>query len=176
MQQSFVTQATEVNLLDIDLTGKTQAQLADLAHQALDESVSLARRSVANAWFAGKILERVKQQLKHGQWSVWVNQQGFSLQIANRVRRLYRYDRQNVQIEQFGSVDEALKALAPKREPKQIEQPEPQPEPTRTEATEQPKQAVDITTGEMTDFPTDRQPTAAEQIQAQDSAPKSRVG
>ena len=69
MQQSFVTQATEVNLLDIDLTGKTRAQLADLAHQALGESLSLARRSVENAWFAGKILDRAKQNTRHGQWA-----------------------------------------------------------------------------------------------------------
>ena len=91
MQQSFVT-PTEVNLLDIDLTGKTQTQLADLAHQALGESLALARRSVENAWFAGKVLERANGNTLHGQWGAWVEAQGFSPGIVKRVRKLYRLD------------------------------------------------------------------------------------
>ena len=73
------------------------------------------------------------------------------------------------QVGRFESVDAALKALAPKPQPKQIEPPKPvatvpvPPDPATTE----PLTAFDTVTGKETQWPEDRTPTAEEQITAQ---------
>ena len=63
----------------------------------------------------------------------------------------------------------ALKALAPKPEPKQIEQPKAVPTvPVPPDpATTEPLTAFDTVTGKETEWPEDKQPTAEEQLTAQ---------
>ena len=77
----------------------------------------------------------------------------------------------------FGSDDAALKALAPKPEPKQIEKPKPVSATlgdghtvlsmTVDPATTEPLTAFDTVTGKETEWPEDRTPTAEEQLTAQ---------
>ena len=191
MQETFVTQSTEVNLKDIDLTGKTQNQLAELARSALGESLNLARRSVESAWCAGRFLERAKQNTKHGQWGAWVEDHGFSPDIVERVRKLYQLAPEIPQIAEFESVDQALRELKPAPKPKPVSNElakaaaMPIVDPTGAKAkanqveaervqdkTGNPVMAVDITTGEVKEWnPTDKQPTPEEQLRAHEGAP-----
>ena len=164
------------------LAGKT---LDDLAGFLDDAMGLLQRRTKETSWFCGKILCKAKSECKHGQWIPWLKARNIAQSTAKRYMALFNGYPQIAQIGRFGSMDEALKALAPpKPEPKQIEQPEPtrtdlgevasvkiDPDPNAPDPT--PKVAIDTTTGQEAEFPQDRQPTAAEQIQAHDNAPKA---
>ena len=82
---------------------------------------------------------------------------------------LYNGYSQIRQVGAFGSDDAALKALAPKPEPKKIEQPKAVPTvPVPPDpATTEPLTAFDTVTGKEAEWPEDKQPTAEEQITAQ---------
>ena len=108
------------------LMGKT---LDDLGY-LLDEALGiLQRRTLDTSWFCGKVLCKAKEDAGHGQWIPWLSARGISQSTAKRLMSLYTEYPQIAQLGRFESVDAALKALAPKPQPKQIAEPEPTPEP-----------------------------------------------
>ena len=151
------------------LMGKT---LDDLGH-FLDEALGLLqRRTLDTSWFCGKLLCKAKEDSKHGQWRKFLAGRGITTSTAHRLMNLYGGYPQISHLGTFDSVAEALKALAPKPEPKQIETPKPVlavpavPVPSDP-ATTEPLTAFDTVTGKETEWPEDRTPTAEEQINAQ---------
>ena len=176
MQETFITKSTKIDLKDVDLTGKTQKQLAELARSALGESMHLARRSVESAWCAGRFLTCARKNAKHGTWRKWLDDQGIDKNMAARVMQIFS-EYEMSQLGTFETVTAALRAI-----PRQhhIEEKTSDPEVKITiqegnnvydvdrETVEvTPREAVDITTGEIKEWnPTDRKPTAEQQLRA----------
>ena len=151
------------------LMGRTLDDLGNLLDDALG---LLQRRTLDTSWFCGKVLGKAKEDAGHGQWIPWLSARGISHSTAKRLMLLYSAYPQIDQIGLFESVDSALKALAPKPEPKQIDPPKPVstvstvPVPADP-ATTEPLTAFDTVTGKETEWPEDKQPTAEEQLTAQ---------
>ena len=182
MQETFITKSTKIDLKDVDLTGKTQKQLAELARSALGESMHLARRSVESAWCAGRFLTCARKNAKHGTWRKWLDDQGIDKNMAARVMQIFS-EYEMSQVGTFETVTAALRAI-PRQH--QIEEKTSDPEVKITiqdgenvydvngetgEVT--PREAVDITTGEIKGWnPTDRKPTDEEFLRAHEDGPK----
>ena len=82
------------------------------------------RRTLADAWDIGRGLRAIKNEMQHGEWLPFVASIGMSASTAKRFMGLGE-GYQIAQLGRFASVDDALKALPPKR-PKE----EPAPPPT----------------------------------------------
>ena len=69
------------------------------------------RKTTVEGWYCGGDLEEVFQGLGPGEWGDWLESVGITRSTADRLRLLSRsYDL--AQVEEFTSVDQALKALA----------------------------------------------------------------
>ena len=88
---------------------------------------TLARRTVREAWHAGKALSGVRDATEHGEWYPWLDESGISKRMAQRLIQLYSGHEMR-QLDAFDSVDAALKAL-PKPQTRTEPEPEPEPEP-----------------------------------------------
>ena len=71
------------------------------------------RQAVEEAWLCGDALIAAKAEAKHGEWLPALKAVGISPDTAERLRRLRRTYDEIPQLAVFGSVDSALKALAP---------------------------------------------------------------
>ena len=78
------------------------------------------RRTLGDAWDIGRGLRTVKDLMQHGEWLPWLDSIGMARETARRFMVLAE-ELQITQLGEFASVDDALKALPPKR---------PKPEPT----------------------------------------------
>lgn len=92
----------------------SEAQNRTLKHW---KSYNLYRRKgTVEGWHCGGAMEEVFQELPHGRWGDWLESVGISRSTADRLRQLSKsYD--ITQIEQFDSVDEALKAIRKRKKP-----------------------------------------------------------
>ena len=81
------------------------------ALEAISEFASLARRTVEQAWLAGKWLTAVKTELGHGSWLPWLNENGIEPRTAQRFMKLAAVEMRRIVA--FDSMDAALKALKP---------------------------------------------------------------
>ena len=86
----------------------------------------LARRTVEEAWQAGRYLDELKSRLEHGQWGTWLKQAGINQETARRFMLIAGGHRHN-QIGGFLSIDEAFKAL-PGPDPASSARPAPKPD------------------------------------------------
>ena len=101
----------EIEALSIPEKGKEIKSL-------ISESYRLAQRSVIEAYYAGCLLRSVKSDLEHGNFRVWLKNNGINRETARRFMKLA--DFQMTQIVSFTTVDAALKSL-----PKPAAKPEP---------------------------------------------------
>ena len=72
-------------------------------------SNALARRTVEEAHAAGTMLVEIKARMPHGEWLPWLEAEGVLPATAGRMMKLSRVEID--QIDQFGSVDSALKSI-----------------------------------------------------------------
>ena len=90
------------------------ARLSDAQNRALKHWKSYdqyRRKTTVEGWHAGGALEEVFQELGHGGWGDWLESVGIARSTADRLRLLSKsYD--IAQIEEFDSVDQALRASA----------------------------------------------------------------
>ena len=86
----------------------------------ISESYRLARRSVLEAYYAGCLLRSVKSDLEHGNFGVWLENNGIKHDTAARFMRLA--EREISDIQKFDTIAAALKSL-PK--PQKAENPDP---------------------------------------------------
>ena len=99
-------------LLEIQAREIQDLPLAEKQEKALDavsEFASLARRTVEQAWLAGKWLTAVKTELGHGSWLPWLNENGIEPRTAQRFMKLAAVEIR--QVIAFDSMDATLKAL-----------------------------------------------------------------
>lgn len=86
----------------------------DRAVSLWNEMHQLARKTVRVAWECGEALAEVKGSLEHGEWLPWLESHGINDRTAQRLMQLCDgYETR--QLVEFHSVDEAIKALPPKR-------------------------------------------------------------
>ena len=98
----------------------TLPEKAEEAKAVISEARGFARRSVIEAYYAGKILASAKAELKHGNFRQWLENNGINRETARRFMRLA--DLEMTQIVSFDTMDAALKFL-PK--PQKADNPDP---------------------------------------------------
>ena len=109
MTKESEVQESVVETENSEDAGSTPAQIRALKHW--ESYKQYCRKSVVEAWKCGGALCEVREEAKHGEWEKWLKSKGISQSTADRLRRLSKnYD--STQIEEFDSVDQALKALA----------------------------------------------------------------
>ena len=101
------TEALESRLSELETL--TLPEKTEEAKAVISEAYRLARRSVTEAYYAGKILVSVKAELKHGNFRQWLENNGINRETARRFMRLA--DLEMTQVVSFNSVDAALKSL-----------------------------------------------------------------
>ena len=87
------------------------------AEQHIRAFEQLARRTVEEAWLAGDVLLRIKEQLPHGAWTPALRERGIPLRTAQRFIRLRQNYPQKRQIVAFASVSAALTKNKPAEKP-----------------------------------------------------------
>ncbi len=102
MEQSLEIQAREIQ--DLPLAEKQEKAL-----EAIGEFASLARRTVEQAWVAGKWLAAVKADLPHGEFRRWLEEHGISKSTAHRFMQVAKIE--TSQLGTFDSMTAALKSL-----------------------------------------------------------------
>jgi len=114
-------------------------QLQAEALRRYRKSHRLARKAVAEAWGAGKILAEVRALTPHGQWRPWLKSVGISKSSADRYIRLSTLEMSHIGA--FSTVTEALQALSA---PKEVDAPQSVPgQPSDTDvAQEDPSEQV----------------------------------
>ena len=95
------------------------------------EAQRLGRKTVEEAWRAGKALMKVNEAMLHGGWGEWLEGEDIARRTAYRLIELAKRAPELCQIGTFATVDEALKDLPalvvkPRRRPAP---PKPEPEP-----------------------------------------------
>ena len=104
------------------------------AIQYWESAHQFRRRTLEEAWKCGQALAVVRNQLSRGEWMPWLDEVGITHDTASRwIRLAARYE--SSQLADFGSVDQALKALPParrkrKRPDRGVLEPEKQESPT----------------------------------------------
>ena len=89
------------------------------------------RRTLVDGWEIGRGLRAVRDEMNHGEWGPWLEDIGMNRKTAFRLMKLGDAYEMS-QIETFGTMDAALKALPPKRpktEPEPVAEVEPEPTP-----------------------------------------------
>ena len=81
-----------------------------LARHHYVEAHKFARQSIEEVWKCGEALLKVKAGLAHGEWMPWMESVGIHHTKAERWMKISR-NYQILQIAEFDSADEALKAL-----------------------------------------------------------------
>ena len=94
-----------------ELETLTLPEKAEEAKAVISEAYRLARRSVTEAYYAGKILVSIKTELEHGEFGPWLERNGIKHDTAARFMKLA--GREISDIQKFDSVNEALKAIKP---------------------------------------------------------------
>ena len=80
----------------------------------MERSRGFMRRQLLETWELGKELRSIRDQTPHGEWLPWLDSIKMPARTANRFLALADgYTRDD--LDQFGSVDAALKALSAKR-------------------------------------------------------------
>ena len=79
---------------------------------------SYRRRTVEDAWRLGKALVVAHEMAMHGEWMPWLADIGMHHEMARRLIRLAKGYAEIPQIVEFGTVDDALKALRPASPPR----------------------------------------------------------
>ena len=76
------------------------------------------KRTVEEAWELGRALRQAKKQVRHGQWTPWIEEQiGLPVRTAQRLMELHRKNPEKRHVAHLPSVRAAMKALAPVFEP-----------------------------------------------------------
>ena len=98
-----------------------EGQRADVllanARRDLSMAVELGRRSLMCVWTAGECLEKLKVMVsghKKGSWLLFLEVVGIPERTAQRAMALYRRFEKSVNLSDFSSVDEAMKAIKAK--------------------------------------------------------------
>ena len=177
-------------LANIDLSPLTESDKIDLYKHLRREA---RQTGVEYAWIWGRIFTDLKQKARHGQWQNLLAEAEENPRTVRQWMQLYRLYNSIHEANKHPSIISAISAKSlpkPKEEPKQIEQPERQPisnelataaakpvvDPIGTkieleqaeQERQEAKQAIDITTGQETEWAKDHQPTAAEMLRAQE--------
>ena len=71
------------------------------------------RRTVREAWCLGQALTKAKSDVRHGQWLPWLESIELPHRTAQRFMRLHALHPKCDNLADFGTVDEALRALPP---------------------------------------------------------------
>ena len=103
------TEALESRLSELETL--TLPEKTEEAKVVISEAYRLARRSVTEAYYAGKILVSIKTELEHGEFGPWLERNGIKHDTAARLMKLA--GREISDIQKFDSVNEALKAIKP---------------------------------------------------------------
>ena len=121
---------------------KIQESAEDRFRRHWGEAQSFGRKTVEQAWCAGKALIEVRKDRGWGNFKGWLEVEGVSQDIAYRMIKLAERATDNLQIANFGSVDEALRSLPapePKGKPRgrpALPEPDPEPDPVLSPAEE----------------------------------------
>ena len=103
----MATKKAEVTVIDQEMP---VTELEAEAIKACKSAGELFRRTVRAAWYAGQMLNAYKQHVDYGEWGKWLDDNGIHKDLASRYMRLgaaYTSD----QINAFGTIDAAIKAL-----------------------------------------------------------------
>ena len=100
-------ESLEERLAEIDTL--TIPQKGAEIKSVIPESFRLARRSVIEAYYAGRLLQSVKSDLGHGNFHIWLKNNAINRETSRRFMRLA--DSEMTQVMSFDSVDAALKAI-----------------------------------------------------------------
>ena len=103
-----------------ELETLTLPEKAEEAKAVISEARGFARRSVIEAYYAGKILASAKAELAHGNFRQWLENNGINRETARRFMKLAELQR--TQIMSFDTISAALKSL-PK--PQKADNPDP---------------------------------------------------
>ena len=103
-----------------ELETLTLPEKAEEAKAVISEARGFARRSVIEAYYAGKILASAKAELAHGNFRQWLENNGINRETARRFMKLA--DLKIANIVSFDTIDAALKSL-PK--PQKADNPDP---------------------------------------------------
>ena len=104
MDQSLEIRPREIQ--DLPLPEKQQKAL-----EAISEFALLARRTVEQAWVAGKWLTAVKAELKHGEFRLWLKEHEISKSSAHRFMQVGKIEMS--QLGTYNSMGAALESLKP---------------------------------------------------------------
>ena len=96
---------------------KIQESAEDRFRRHWGEAGRFGRKTVEQAWYAGKALIEVREDRGWGNFKGWLEVEGVSRDIAYRMIKRAERAPEMLQIATFSSVDEALKSL-PAPEPK----------------------------------------------------------
>ena len=115
---------------------KIQESAEDRFRRHWAEAGRFGRKTVEQAWYAGKALMEVKEERGHGGWGDWLAAEDIAERTSHRLIELAKRATQTRQLGEFGSVEEALKslpALAGKQRPHKAP---PKPDPVLSPAEE----------------------------------------
>ena len=113
------TEALESRLSELETL--TLPEKTEEAKAVISEAYRLARRSVTEAYYAGKILVSIKTELEHGEFGPWLERNGIKHDTAARFMKLA--GREISDIQKFDTISAALKSL-PK--PQKADSPDPE--------------------------------------------------
>ena len=93
----------------LELKTLTLPEKAEEAKTVISEAYRFARRSVIEAYYAGRLLRSVKSDLEHGNFRQWLENNGIKPRTAQHFMKLAQLEIRKVC--GFDSVDAALKSL-----------------------------------------------------------------
>ena len=112
------TEALESRLSELETL--TLPEKTEEVKVVISEAYRLARRSVTEAYYAGKILVSIKTELEHGEFGPWLERNGIKHDTAARFMKLA--GREISDIQKLDTISAALKSL-PK--PQKADNPDP---------------------------------------------------
>ena len=108
-RRNTIDQPLEIRVREIKDLPLPEKQ--EKALEAISEFALLARRTVEQAWVAGKWLTAVKAELKHGEFRLWLKEHEISKSSAHRFMQVGKIEMS--QLGTYNSMGAALESLKP---------------------------------------------------------------